>query len=108
MLLAIFNCGVLFGIVWVFERKRIDMVNFSPADLLVLPCVVLLVPALIGIFVPLPPWLSIFTMLVFVGVTFWVCWRRLPTTRTRAVAYSIALLGANIALEIAITGGRAV
>ncbi len=106
MLLAIFNCGVLFGIVWLFERKRIDMADFSPAEVILLPCIVLLAPSLVAIIVPLPAWVGLASILLFVGVTFWVCWKRIPTTRARAAAYSVALLAANIALELIITRGR--
>jgi cbb3-type cytochrome oxidase subunit 3 len=106
MFLLIFNCGALFGIVWLFERKRIDMDNFSAADLFVFPCIVLLVPVLLGLFVRLPAWLPLVTTILFLCVTFWVCWKQIPTTRARAACYSIILLAANIAVELALTYGQ--
>jgi hypothetical protein len=107
MFLLIFNCGAFFGIVWLFERKRIDMDDFSPADLLIYPLIILLIPILLGIFIKLPSWAPLITTLLFVCATFWVSWKELPTTPTRAAAYSIALLAANVAFELALVGTRA-
>jgi hypothetical protein len=106
MFLAIFNCGAIYSIVWLFERKRIDMNNFSPADIMIVPCVVLLAPALLGIFVHLPTWVSFVTLVLFVSTSFWMFWKKLPTSSVRAGSYSALLLTVNIVLELVITGGR--
>ncbi len=106
MFLLIFNCGAIYSIVWLFERKRIDMNDFSPADVMIVPCVVLLVPALLGFVMRLPVWVSVVTLLLFVASSFWMFWKKLPTSRLRAVSYSVLLLAVNIALEVLLTGGK--
>ena len=106
MFLAIFNCGAIYSIVWLFERERIDMNNFSPADVMIVPCVVLLVPALLGILVHLPAWVSLVTLVLFVATSFWMFWKKLPTSRLRAASYSALLLAVNIILELLLTGGK--
>ncbi len=104
--LAIFNCGAIYSIVWLFERKRIDMDNFSPADVMIVPCAVLLAPSLLGLFIHLPIWVSLITLVLFISTSYWMFWKKLPTTRPRAISYSALLLTMNVALELLITWGK--
>jgi hypothetical protein len=103
MLLLIFNCGAIYSIVWLFERKRTDMNDFSPAEVMIVPCVVLLVPALLGFFMRLPVWVRLIATVLFVASSYWMFWKKLPTSRMRAASYSILLLVVNIALEMLLT-----
>jgi hypothetical protein len=108
LLRAIFNCGALYCIVWLFERKRINMRDFSPADVVLWPCVALIVPQLLALFVPMPLWVRFGSVLLFVGVSFWTFWKQLPTTRLRAASYCALLLASNIGLDLLLSGGRSI
>jgi cbb3-type cytochrome oxidase subunit 3 len=100
MFFAILNAGLIYGVIWLFERKRRAMHEFDFDMLAVIPPFVYLGLNLLILVLGLGPWAQGLALLVFVGVLFWMLWRRAKLSVGRASAYTALVLVVNLALDV--------
>jgi hypothetical protein len=103
MFLAILNAAFIYGLIWMFERKRRELHEFDFDMIAVVPPFVYFGLSLVILFLGLGVWASWATLTVFMVVLFWMFWRNAKLTLARASAYSIAVLAFNLAVNIVLT-----
>ena len=103
MFLAILNAAFIYGLIWMFERKRRGLHEFDFDMIAVVPPFVYFGLSLVILFLGLGVWASWATLMVFMVVLFWMFWRKAKLTLARASAYSLAVLIFNLAVNILLT-----
>ena len=103
MFLAILNAAFIYGLIWMFERKRRKLHEFDFDMIAVVPPFVYFGLSMVILFLGLGVWARWAVLTVFMVVLFWMFWRNAKLTLARASAYSIAVLVFNLAVNIALT-----
>jgi hypothetical protein len=103
MFLAILNAAFIYGLVWMFERKRRELHEFDFDMIAVVPPFIYFGLSLVILLFGLGVWARWATLTVFVVVLFWMFWRKAKLTFARASVYSIAVLAFNLAVNIVLT-----
>ncbi|SRR5258708_21964743 len=103
MFLAILNAAFIYGLIWMFERKRRELHEFDFDMIAVVPPFVYFGLSLVILFFGLGVWASWATLAVFMIVLFWMFWRKAKLSLARASTYSIAVLAFNLAVNIVLT-----
>ena len=106
MFLAILNAAFIYGLIWMFERKRRGLHEFDFDMIAVVPPFVYFGLSLVVIFLGLGVWASWAVLSIFMIVLFWMFWRKAKLSLARASAYSVAVLILNLAINIALTYKR--
>ena len=103
MLFAILNAGLIYGLIWLFERKRRELPEFDFDKIAVIPPFIYLGLSLLVIVFGLGIWGSWAALIVFMIALFWMLWRNAKLSPARAAAYSVAVLIFNVALNTLLT-----
>jgi hypothetical protein len=103
MFFAILNAAFIYGLIWMFERKRRKLHEFDFDMIAVAPPFVYFGLSMVILFLGLGVWASWAVLTVFMVVLFWMFWRNAKLTLARASAYSIAVLVFNLAVNIVLT-----
>ena len=103
MLFAILNAGLIYGLIWLFERKRRELHEFDFDKIAVFPPFIYLGLSLLVMFFGLGIWGSWAALIVFMMALFWMLWKNAKLSPARASAYSLAVLIFNVALNTLLT-----
>ena len=103
MLFAFVNAGFIYGLIWIFERKRRELHEFDFDKIAVFPPFIYLGLSLLILVFHLGIWASWTAIIIFVIVLFWMLWKNAKLSPARASAYSVAVLVFNIGLNTLIT-----
>ena len=103
MFLAILNAAFIYGLIWMFERKRRALHEFDFDMIAVVPPFVYLGLGLVILFFGLGAWANWATISIFMIVLFWMFWRKAKLPLARALAYSAAVLIFNTVLIVALS-----
>ena len=106
MILGLLNFGVLYGVMWLFERKRHADGDFNLVRAAAIPAFALAVATVLSLFLRLGIAGSIGALVIFVGATVWVLLTELKLPPKRAVAYSATVLVIDIGLLGFLAAGR--
>jgi hypothetical protein len=98
MIGAIFTFVFLWALIFLFERQRDDLDAFSIAGAVVVPTILVFVAHLGLRFAEIDRWTGLIEILVLVVATYLVLTMSLAIRRTRALAYTSAILVFNFAL----------
>jgi len=99
MLFAILNAGIVYGLLWVFERKKRELDDFHVWHAAVIPAFIYLGISLIVLFFGLGILGSWVAMVVFIIALFWMLWRNVKLPPSRAAAYGLAVFVINVGLN---------
>ena len=94
------NFVVLYGIVWLFERKRSELDAGSIATAVIIPVIVLILFRVAAYFLGLGVVGDISSPILYLLVTFFVLWKLLEIPVGRSATYSIALFVVNVGLAM--------
>jgi hypothetical protein len=103
MLFAIVNAGFIYGLIWLFERKRRELHEFDFGKIAVIPPFIYLGLSLLILVFRLGIWASWAAMIIFVIVLFWMLWKNAKLSVARSSAYSVAVLIFNVGLNTLVT-----
>jgi hypothetical protein len=103
MFLAILNAAFIYGLIWMFERKRRELHEFDFDLIAVVPPFVYFGLSLVVLVFGLGTWGAWAAVTVFMIVLFWMLWRKAKLSLARASAYSAAVLIFNLVLNIVLT-----
>jgi hypothetical protein len=91
MFLAILNAAFIYGLIWMFERKRRELHKFDFDMIAVVPPFVYFGLTLIVLVFGLGIWGAWVAAIVFMIVLFWMLWRNAKLSLARASAYVVAV-----------------
>ena len=100
MLFAILNAGIIYGLLWVFERKKRELDDFHVSKAAVVPAFIYLGLTLVLLFLDLGPLGNWAALAIFIVSLFWMLWKNVKLPLWRAAAYSIAVLAINIGITM--------
>src|ERR1700681_2861236 len=103
MFFAILNAAFIYGLIWIFERKRRELHEFDFDKIAVITPFVYLGLSLLVLVCGLGIWASWAAVIVFMIVLFWMLWKNAKLSPARASAYSMAVLIFNLALNVLLT-----
>jgi hypothetical protein len=103
MLFAIVNAGFIYGVIWVFERKRRELQDFDFGKIAVIPPFVYLGLSLLVLVLGLGIWSSWVALVIFLITLFWMLWKNAKLSVARAASYSLIVLVLNLALMTLLT-----
>ncbi|HXJ37780.1 MAG TPA: hypothetical protein VNH18_00805 [Bryobacteraceae bacterium] len=103
MLFAIVNAGFIYGVIWVFERKRRELQDFDFGKIAVIPPFVYLGLSLPVLVLGLGIWSSWVALVIFLITLFWMLWKNAKLSVARAASYSLIVLVLNLALMTLLT-----
>jgi hypothetical protein len=103
MLFAIVNAGFIYGVIWVFERKRRELQDFDFGKIAVIPPFVYLGLSLLVLVLGLGIWSSWAALVIFLITLFWMLWKNAKLSVARAASYSLIVLVLNLALMTLLT-----
>ena len=103
MLFAIVNAGFIYGVIWVFERKRRELHDFDFGKIAVIPPFVYLGLSLLVLVLGLGIWSSWVALVIFLITLFWMLWKNAKLSLARAASYSLIVLVLNLALMTLLT-----
>ena len=103
MLFAIVNAGFIYGVIWVFERKRRELQDFDFGKIAVIPPFVYLGLSLLVLVLGLGIWSSWVALVIFLITLFWMLWKNAKLSVARAASYSLIVLVSNLALMTLLT-----
>jgi hypothetical protein len=99
MLFAILNAGIIYGLLWLFERKRRELDDFHVSRAAVVPAFIYLGLSIAVLFLGLGFWGSWAALIVFVVALFFMLWKNVKLPPARAAAYSAAVLAINVGIN---------
>jgi hypothetical protein len=99
MLLAVLNAAFIYGLLWLFERKRRELHEFDFDKCAVVPPFIFLGLSLLGAFLRLGIWGSWASLVIYILVLFGMLWKNAKFSPARASVYSVAVLIFNLALN---------
>jgi cbb3-type cytochrome oxidase subunit 3 len=102
MFFAILNAAFIYGLIWLFERKRRALHEFDFDMIAVVPPFVYLGLGLVVLLFGLGIWGSWAAVIVFIVVLFWMLWKKAKLSLARASAYSAAVVVFNLILNVAL------
>jgi hypothetical protein len=103
MLYALLNAGIIYGLLWVFERKRRDFDGFDVPYVATVPSFIYLGLNLVVLFFGLGVLGSWVALAVFIIALFWMLMKTVKLPPTRAAAYSLAVLAINLGIYFLLT-----
>jgi hypothetical protein len=103
MLFAILNAAFIYGLIWIFERKRRELHEFEFDRIAVIPPFIYLGLSLLAAFLGLGAWGSWAALAVFMLALFWLLWKNARLSPARASAYTLAVLAFNLVLNTLLT-----
>jgi len=103
MLFGIVNAGFIYGVIWVFERKRRELQDFDFGKIAVIPPFVYLGLSLLVLVLGLGIWSSWAALVIFLITLFWMLWKNAKLSVARAASYSLIVLVLNLALMTLLT-----
>ena len=103
MLFGIVNAGFIYGVIWVFERKRRELQDFDFGKIAVIPPFVYLGLSLLVLVLGLGIWSSWVALVIFLITLFWMLWKNAKLSVARAASYSLIVLVLNLALMTLLT-----
>jgi hypothetical protein len=103
MLFAILNAGLIYGLIWLFERNRRELLEFDFDKIAVIPPFIYLGISLLVMALGLGIWGSWAALVAFMIALFWMLWKNAKLSLARASAYSFAVLIFNVALNTLLT-----
>lgn len=93
MLQAFIVFLVLFGLIWIFERKRREELDvFSIGGAIAVPLISAVLIAIVGWFLGFYPWSVYAAVIVALVATYLVLWRLLGISAGRSAAYTGAVV----------------
>jgi len=106
MLFAIINAGFIYGLIWIFERKRRELHEFDFDKIAVVPPFIYLGLSVLVLVLGLGIWGSWAALFVFMVALFWMLWKNAKLSLARASSYSLAVLVLNLVLNTILTYKR--
>jgi hypothetical protein len=103
MLFAILNAGLIYGLIWIFERKRRELHEFDFDKIAVIPPFIYLGLSVLVMVLGLGVWGSWAALIVFLIALFWMLWKNAKVSLGRSLAYSLVILCLNIGLITLLT-----
>jgi len=98
MIGAVFTFVLLYALIYLFERQRDDLDAFAIAGAVVVPLILVIVVHFALRIAGIERWTGLIEILVLVVATYLVLTMNLAIRRTRALAYTTAILVFNFAL----------
>ena len=98
MIGAVFTFVLLYALIFLFERQRDDLDAFAIAGAVVVPLILVLIVHFALPFAGIERWTGLIEILVLVFATYLVLTMNLAIRRTRALAYTTAILVFNFAI----------
>jgi hypothetical protein len=99
MFFAILNAGFIYGLIWIFERKRRELHEFDFDKIAVIPPFIYLGLSVIVVVLGLGIWGSWAALIIFTIALFWMLWKNAKLSLARALAYSSAVLIVNLIIN---------
>ena len=106
MLFAIVNAGLIYGVIWIFERKRRELHEFDFGKIAVIPPFIYLGLSVLVLVLGLGTWGSWVALAVFLIALFWMFWKNANLSIARASSYSLIVLVLNVVLMTLLTYKR--
>ncbi len=106
MLFAIVNAGFIYGVIWLFERKRRELHEFDFDKIAVIPPFIYLGLSVVVLVLGLGIWGSWAALFVFLIALFWMLWKNAGLSVARASSYSLIVLVLNLVLMTLLTYKR--
>jgi 4-hydroxybenzoate polyprenyltransferase len=98
MLFAILNAGIVYGLLWLFERKKRELDDFHVSKAAVVPAFIYLGLSVAVLVFQLGPIASLIALAAFIIALFWMLWKNVKLPPSRAAAYSVAVLVINVGI----------
>lgn len=86
MLFAILNAGFIYGVIWIFERKRRELHEFDFDKIAVIPPFIYLGLSVLILVLGLGIWGSWAALVVFLIALFWMLWKNAKLLRENSFA----------------------
>jgi hypothetical protein len=99
MFFAILNAGFIYGLIWIFERKRRELHEFDFDKIAVIPPFIYFGLSVIVVVLGLGIRGSWAALIIFTIALFWMLWKNAKLSLARAFAYSSAVLIVNLIIN---------
>jgi hypothetical protein len=106
MLFAILNAGLIYGVIWIFERQRREIYDFDFGKIAVIPPFIYLGLSVLVLVLGVDTWGSWAALAGFLIALFWMLWRNANLSIARASSYSLIVLVLNVLLMTLLTYKR--